>query len=223
MSDKNLKIMRLALNEIIKYVNECNNIITVQEEQILQFCDVLLEAKDNNSRIFVGGSGRSGLVGKFFAMRLMHLGFEVYVFGESIVRGFKENDVVVLISNSGKKKSIPRILQDKKKRKVKLLALCGTKNSSLYEYSDNSIVIEDMDGNASSSQLEMLKELDFDYRDLIVMGTAFEISALVLLDSMIIELMGRLKISSKDMKDRHDALVKSVILKEGYDNDLKLR
>jgi len=30
------------------------------------------------------GVGRSGLIGRAFAMRLMHLGFEVYVLGETI-------------------------------------------------------------------------------------------------------------------------------------------
>lgn len=33
--------------------------------------------------IFIMGAGRSGLVGKAFAMRLMHLGFTSYVVGES--------------------------------------------------------------------------------------------------------------------------------------------
>lgn len=39
---------------------------------------------DQASRIFVAGAGRSGLVAKFFAMRLMHGGYDVFVVGEIV-------------------------------------------------------------------------------------------------------------------------------------------
>ncbi len=45
-----------------------------------QFIDELLSAK----RIYVMGAGRSGLIAKAFAMRLMHLGMHSYVVGETI-------------------------------------------------------------------------------------------------------------------------------------------
>jgi D-arabinose 5-phosphate isomerase GutQ len=35
-------------------------------------------------RIFVYGAGRSGLVSKAFAIRLVHLGFQTFIIGETI-------------------------------------------------------------------------------------------------------------------------------------------
>ena len=52
-------------------------------------------------RIFVYGTGRSGLVGKAFAIRLVHLGFQTFVIGETITAPVQKNDLVILISGSG--------------------------------------------------------------------------------------------------------------------------
>ena len=38
----------------------------------------------SSNRIFVYGAGRSGLVAKAFAIRLVHLGFQTFVIGETI-------------------------------------------------------------------------------------------------------------------------------------------
>jgi len=40
----------------------------------------ILDAK----RIYVTGAGRSGLIARAFAMRLLHLGFDVFVVGETV-------------------------------------------------------------------------------------------------------------------------------------------
>jgi 6-phospho-3-hexuloisomerase len=52
-------------------------------------------------RVHVAGEGRSGLMGKAFAMRLMHLGLTVYVIGETITPAIRSGDLVVVISGSG--------------------------------------------------------------------------------------------------------------------------
>ena len=61
----------------------------------------LQEAQKERSKVLVVGAGRSGLVGKAFAMRLMHLGFDVYVLGETITPHVGDNDIVLVISGSG--------------------------------------------------------------------------------------------------------------------------
>ena len=52
----------------------------ISDEDVRGFITELLNAK----RIYVMGAGRSGLVAKAFAMRLMHLGMHAYVVGETI-------------------------------------------------------------------------------------------------------------------------------------------
>ncbi len=52
-------------------------------------------------RVFVYGAGRSGMVARAFAVRLYHLGYTVYVIGETVAAPVQKGDVVVLISGSG--------------------------------------------------------------------------------------------------------------------------
>jgi 6-phospho-3-hexuloisomerase len=52
-------------------------------------------------RIFVTGAGRSGLVLKMAAMRLMHLGLTVHVVGETTAPGIRPGDLLLAASGSG--------------------------------------------------------------------------------------------------------------------------
>ncbi len=59
----------------------------------------------NCSRIFVWGLGRSGMVGRAFAMRLRHLGREGFFIG-GLCPPIDKNDLLIVISRTGK----PRML-----------------------------------------------------------------------------------------------------------------
>ncbi|WP_121610674.1 6-phospho-3-hexuloisomerase [Mesobacillus foraminis] len=74
----------------------------VEEGKLKEVAEQLVKAK----RIFVVGEGRSGLMGKSFAMRLMHLGATVYVVGETITPSIEEGDLLVAISGSGTTKNV---------------------------------------------------------------------------------------------------------------------
>lgn len=52
-------------------------------------------------RIFVTGAGRSGLVLKMAAMRLMHLGLAVHVVGETTAPAIRSGDLLLAASGSG--------------------------------------------------------------------------------------------------------------------------
>jgi 6-phospho-3-hexuloisomerase len=52
-------------------------------------------------RIFVTGAGRSGLVLKMAAMRLMHLGLTVHVVGEITAPAIRSGDLLLAASGSG--------------------------------------------------------------------------------------------------------------------------
>ncbi|MGG3572446.1 6-phospho-3-hexuloisomerase [Bacillus gobiensis] len=74
----------------------------IDKLQIEKMADLLARSE----RIFVIGEGRSGLMAKSFAMRLMHLGATVYVVGETITPSIEKNDVLVAVSGSGTTKSV---------------------------------------------------------------------------------------------------------------------
>jgi 6-phospho-3-hexuloisomerase len=52
-------------------------------------------------RVFVTGAGRSGLVLKMAAMRLMHLGLNVHVVGEITAPAIRSGDLLLAASGSG--------------------------------------------------------------------------------------------------------------------------
>src|SRR3954469_18485535 len=74
----------------------------VEEDQLQELAAQLQKAK----RIFVIGEGRSGLMAKSFAMRLMHLGVAVFVVGETITPAIGKGDLLVAVSGSGTTKSV---------------------------------------------------------------------------------------------------------------------
>lgn len=57
-------------------------------------------------RLFVVGEGRSGLMGKSFAMRMMHLGATAFVVGETITPSMAAGDTLVAVSGSGTTKNV---------------------------------------------------------------------------------------------------------------------
>lgn len=263
-----LKYMDLSLEETLKNLNKCRDVIADQEESITQFRDIILTASNKrttNKRkttIFLAGAGRSGFVAKAFAMRLMHLGFYVHVFNETISPPVNDGDIIIIVSKSGKSNSITQIVEDSKLDDVKFLAVCGNTYSQLAQTADARIVIEsqpqrlvnldDADvekfmeamprslinfesdeeirskidnlpkksADLSSNKLwDSINELPLEIRgisniyrplELILMGTAFEISALVLLDTLVVELMHKLNLREKDLKAFHDVLSSSI-------------
>ena len=67
----------------------------------------------NAQRIYVMGAGRSGLVAKGFAMRLMHLGLQSYVVGETITPALRKGDVIVVFSGPAGQRRWPTLLDRK--------------------------------------------------------------------------------------------------------------
>jgi len=83
----------------------------------------ILAAQQNQKRLFVMGAGRSGLVVKGFAMRLMHLGFNVYVVGETVTPAVETDDLLIVISGSGETKSINEMSALAKAKGTRLAAV----------------------------------------------------------------------------------------------------
>lgn len=58
----------------------------------------LIDAIVDSPSVFVSGEGRSGLVARSFAMRLMHMGVAAYVMGETICPSISDGDLLVACS-----------------------------------------------------------------------------------------------------------------------------
>lgn len=92
-------------------------------------------------RVFVAGEGRSGLMSKAFAMRLMHLGLNVYAMGETITPAVKAEDLVVAISGSGTTAGTVRAAESATKAGATVHAVTTDPSSPLAEIADSTLVL----------------------------------------------------------------------------------
>jgi 6-phospho-3-hexuloisomerase len=83
--------MRLIIENLKEVINKLDR----------EAIKAMLQKTIDSNHVFVMGAGRSGLVAKAFAMRLMQLGLSVYVVGEITTPAVLPQDVVIAISGSG--------------------------------------------------------------------------------------------------------------------------
>ncbi len=170
-----------AYNYIVDGIKASLN--TVDEELIGKAIEMITGSK----QIFVYGSGRSGLVGKFFAMRLVQLGLVAYFIGETITPVVNKDDLVILISNTGRTKSTILVESIANRIGAKVIAITSHENSPLAKYATLTFVLKPKN----------------DRKELAPLGTLFEDSAVIFLDSLVAELMKKLNQSEEDMRRRH--------------------
>jgi 6-phospho-3-hexuloisomerase len=149
------------------------------------------------------GAGRSGLVAKAFAMRLMHLGFSVYVVGETTTPAVRPDDVVIAISGSGETRSIADLGKIVKNIGSTLITVTSKRDSTLGSISDIVMVLPSktkIDSEAGGCLEESMRGA---YKSLPPLGTSFEITSLIFLDSSIAQLITLTGASEDELKSRH--------------------
>ncbi|WP_347038339.1 6-phospho-3-hexuloisomerase [Glutamicibacter halophytocola] len=156
-------------------------------------CEQALELLESAHRIFVLGLGRLGFSLKSFAMRLMHMGREAYVVGETTTPNFGPGDLLVIGSASGETAQLTSIATKAKGFGGKVLALTGTAGSTITDIADVSIVI------AAPSK----SQADSTFRSVQPMASLFEQDVLVLGDSLILAIMDRSAREGAQMFTRH--------------------
>jgi len=146
-----------------------------------------------SNRVFVYGAGRSGLVAKAFAIRLVHLGYYTFVIGETITGPVQKGDLVVIISGSGE--TIPAVMtaEISNNLEAKIISITGKKNSGIAKFADITLFI-----SASCDEPKRKK-----YAPL---GTLFEASVWILLDGIIASLLESKKETEENMRSRHAIL-----------------
>ncbi len=156
----------------------------------------------SSRRIFLMGAGRSGLAAKAFAMRLMHMGFNVYVVGETTTPAVATDDLVIAVSGSGETPSITSLGAIAKKIGSKLAVITSNRDSTLGKISDIIVIVPGRTKEDTNYE-DYHERRMVGYPQLAPLGTIFEISALVFLDAVISELMVRTGASEAELKKRH--------------------
>lgn len=192
--------VRATMKEIVEFINRVIDLL--KPEQVDALIENLVDVYRRGAKVLVIGAGRSGLVGKAFAMRLMHLGFNVYVLGETITPSIGEGDLVVAISGSGRTRLIVTAAEAAKKVKAKIAAITSYPDSPLGQLAD--IVVEIPGRTKTAPDIDYFaRQILGIHEPLAPLGTLFEDTALVFLDGVIVELMHKLGKKEADLKARH--------------------
>ena len=129
---------------------------------------------NRGARIFVYGAGRSGLMLKAFAMRLMQAGKTVFVVGETVTPAICKGDILVVASASGRTESTCRYAKIAKSVGALVYCITADEASPIAEAADALICLCAPTKDAPDSKS--------------VMGTLFEQALLLLLDEVVSEL-----------------------------------
>ena len=180
-------------------------ISNIEPEHVEQLIAFLLQAKKNDKKILIVGAGRSGLVGKAFAMRLMHIGYDVYVIGETITPAIGKGDLVIVISGSGSGELSITATQIAQRLGSFVIAITSHPDLQLGRTVDHIIEIPGRESVAREKEY-LSRQLVGEHESLTPMGTLFELTCAVFLDCMIVELMSLLDVPEAVMKQKHSTI-----------------
>ncbi|MCC6013053.1 MAG: 6-phospho-3-hexuloisomerase [Candidatus Verstraetearchaeota archaeon] len=205
MSSKNSNkySFKQFMKEISEYVCKASDMIN--DYEVDKFTNILLETLQNNKKILIVGTGRSGLAGKAFAMRLMHLGFNVYVLGDTITPAIYGGDVVIAISGSGITRLVITAASTAKEIGAKVIAITSYRDSPLAKIADHVVIVPGRTKIARENDYTVRQILG-EHEPLAPLGTLFEITLNVFFDSLVSELMQRLGKTEEDLKKRHTTI-----------------
>lgn len=189
-----------AMREISQYILKASE--SMDLEQVDSLINILLKAYNDKRKILVMGAGRSGLVGRAFAMRLLHLGFHSYVLGDTIVPSISKGDVAIAISGSGRTQLILTAAEAAKKVGATVVAVTSYPDSPLGMLADLVVWVP---GRAKTSRVVdfFARQILGIHEPLAPLGTLFEDTAAVFLDGVIYALMKELGVNEEEMAARH--------------------
>jgi len=195
-----LTVKQLILNDAIQEI--IDNVLSVSGELDPKNIEEMTGLLQSSKNVFVMGLGRSGLVARAFAMRLMHLGISVYVVGETTTPALSPEDCLLAISGSGETFSIISAAEIAHKRGTKIIAVTSYVDSTLGEMADLVVHIKGRT-KIDSEKNYITRQINGKHQSLSPMGTLFEVTSLIFLDGLIAQLMIELGKTEEDMKARH--------------------
>lgn len=148
----------------------------------------ILKAK----KIFVAGGGRSGFMAKAFVMRMMHVGLEAYVVGETVTPNLETDDIFIVGSGSGETHSLAAMTQKAKAIGATVVAITTNPDSTIGCLGDIHIEIP-AQAKADGASGKSIQP----------MGSLFEQSLLLFYDAVILRFMDKKGLKSGTMYGRH--------------------
>jgi len=175
------------LAEIIKELNQTVDLIADEEAEKL--VNKILESK----KIFVAGAGRSGFMVKSFAMRMMQMGFDAFVVGETVTPNLEADDILIIGSGSGETKGLVSMAEKAKSLGGTVAVATISSESTIGKLVDITVKLPGSPKDQSESG----------YKTIQPMGALFEQTLLVFFDAVILRLMEKKGMNGATMFGRH--------------------
>lgn len=151
--------------------------------------DKLMQLLDQAGRVFVTGAGRSGLVSRFFAMRLTHCGYKVSMVGEIVTPSIQAGDLFIVISGSGGTETLLPLVKKAKSMNAKVVVISMKDKSPMAEMAD--LVVQVGKDESYGKLYEM------------PMGSVFELTSLIYLEAIIAKIMHAKGLTEESMRAIH--------------------
>lgn len=146
------------------------------------------------NRVFLAGAGRSGMMVRCFAMRLMHMGLSVYMVGEVVTPSIQKGDLLIIASGSGTTASLVKNAEKARSIGADVATVTIYPEAAIARLSSTVITI-----NAPTAK----SEVDNGFTSVQPMGSMFEQSLLICLDNVVLILMDKMNLTSDEMFKRH--------------------
>ncbi len=162
----------------------------VKAREIASFEKEILES----NRAFVTGLGRTGLMMRGFAMRLMHLGRRVYHVGDVITPAIRQGDVLVIGSRTGASPILSFYIEIARAAHARVVIVTANRQSRAARAADVVLGIDDR------AVVEARKRRAEPYLPL---GSLYEQALLLVLDQVVVDLMDALDLTERDLARIH--------------------
>jgi 6-phospho-3-hexuloisomerase len=175
------------LRQVVQELSQTVELISNDDAELL--VNHILKA----NKVFVAGAGRSGFMGKSFVMRMMHMGIDAYIVGETVTANLEKGDLLIIGSGSGETKTLVAIAEKAKNIGGTIAAVTISPDSTIGRLAD--IVI-----NLPGATKE---QSDGDYQTIQPMGSLFEQTMLLFYDALILRFMEKKGLDSQKMYGKH--------------------
>lgn len=173
--------------EIVKELQRSVSLISEEETKIM--ADMILASR----KVFLAGAGRSGLVGRAFAMRLMQMGIAAYVVGETVTPGIAKGDVLIIGSGSGETKSLITMAEKAKSIEASLIAVTIAPESSIGMLADHTVKLPGSPKDRANGS----------YATIQPMASLFEQTLLIFYDAVVLLMMEKQGLDTVGMYGNH--------------------
>ncbi|MDO3409330.1 6-phospho-3-hexuloisomerase [Saccharibacillus sp. CPCC 101409] len=155
--------------------------------------EAFADALDGAANVFTAGAGRSGLMAKALAMRLMHSGSAAYVVGETTTPGIGPGDLLVIGSGSGETRTLVPMAEQARSLGADVAVVTLKADSTLAKLASLTVILP---GAPKSRE-------QGDYATIQPMGSLFEQVLLLFGDACVLRLMQRRGLDTNRMYGRH--------------------